>query len=649
MYAVSPAFHTAMQGDLRRVLARVVIDYTDPLLDQSITISTNDQARVSWPSQTADGLTQVPYLWTVLDGSWTAGGARHPMPDTEAMARLYQAGWWGKTQAGPDGAFAEPYPTLTVSHTPGPVHSLRVVGESILNEYPADFAIRLRDKDGVLLLEETVTGNNRLDWSMTLPAPVLEVATQELEIRSWSQPGTVVKIAEFFTRIQQTYENDGLVFLRLLEEREAGQGSLPGGNVSANEIVVTLSNEDHRFDIDNDTSPLYQLIVANRRVRAWLGAEIGEAVEWVPLGVYWAIDWDTPDDVLEAAVIARDRLELLRTSTYQPGAVLQDATLFDLAEAVLIDAGLSAAEYAIDAALQSVQVPWAWLSPMSHREALRLIAEASLAVVYADREGCIRIETPALSTPGAEVPGTWYIQGAPLPAETAAPDGLYNVGPDDYYPPVRTPSRQDMTANEIIVTTQPLRPAEAASEVYRSSAPIQVPAGQSAAVTVRYQSPPVIDAVVSLDAPAEGLSVTITTEFAWGATVEITNSSAISADATLVVTGKPLSVSGGEQVIARDEASISANGVLRYELPANPLVQTLAQAQAIASSLLAASKDPRRDIELNWRGNPALELGDLVSVLTDAQHDRRGAYSIIRQEIEWAGALSARLTGRRIT
>jgi hypothetical protein len=111
---------------------------------------------------------------------------------------------------------------------------------------------------------------------------------------------------------------------------------------------------------------------------------------------------------------------------------------------------------------------------------------------------------------------------------------------------------------------------------------------------------------------------------------------------TLVIQGKPLTVRNKERAIARDEASILENGVLRFEFPANPLVQTLDQAQAIADALLASAKDPRRDLEVDWRGNPALLLGDRITV-------KGKDYHVIRQEIEWAGALSSRLTGRRAT
>ena len=51
-------FMDAMRAQRRQVLAKVVIDYTDPLIDQSIQVDASERARISWPEQTADGLTQ---------------------------------------------------------------------------------------------------------------------------------------------------------------------------------------------------------------------------------------------------------------------------------------------------------------------------------------------------------------------------------------------------------------------------------------------------------------------------------------------------------------------------------------------------------------------------------------------------------------
>ncbi|HHV41481.1 MAG TPA: hypothetical protein GXX72_01345 [Clostridiaceae bacterium] len=67
---------------------------------------------------------------------------------------------------------------------------------------------------------------------------------------------------------------DDIISINLLEEREVSQGSLPVGNISANEIDIRLNNESRKFDAGNRQSPLYQLLKANRRIKAWLGADV---------------------------------------------------------------------------------------------------------------------------------------------------------------------------------------------------------------------------------------------------------------------------------------------------------------------------------------------------------------------------------------
>ncbi len=51
--------------------------------------------------------------------------------------------------------------------------------------------------------------------------------------------------------------------------------------------------------------------------------------EWVPLGTFWSLDWDSPDDTLEATVTARDRMELLRKGTYQTSSANNRRTIAD--------------------------------------------------------------------------------------------------------------------------------------------------------------------------------------------------------------------------------------------------------------------------------------------------------------------------------
>lgn len=646
MYPVSQDFLDKMRADKRQVLGRVQIDFTDPFLDQSIQTEVSEQANVSYHTQTADAVSEPYAKYAALDGAWVLGEdwALAPGPDE---ANIHQMGWWGLQLAQADGTFVSPYPTLTVTHAIRPIHSLRVVGDSKRGEYPVDFTIDLYAADGTLLHTETITGNTSIIWQYTLPAPVLDVAKQVLTITKWSHPGRQAKILEFFTSIQEIYEGDDVLLISLLEEREVSQGSLPVGNISSNEITIRLNNEIRKFDVGNPDSPLYGLIKPNRRIKAWLGVEKDDGTkEWVPLGIFWCGDWEAPEDDIYAQTRGRDRLELLRKSTYSTSQVQINKTLYDLAVAVLQDAGLKPDEYWVDTELQEFVVPYAYFEPQSHREALRKIAEACLGQVFCDRNGVLRIEGPSYTERRTEEQlGTYFLEGA-YPAEITALE-VYGIGPDDYFSK-NNPSKSDEMANYIEVETQPLRPAAVAEEVYRSNDPINVPTGDIKTLIVYYNKTPCIEANATLEG-ATNTVIQEVTYYAWGAEVKLYNPSGTAENVTLVINAKPLSVQNKEKAIAKDDISIRENGLIRYTFSGNPLVQTLSVAQTIANKLLQSYKDSRRDVEIEWRGNPALELGDII-LISDYQRGRediRGFYYITKQELEWDGALRAKLEGRR--
>jgi len=131
------------------------------------------------------------------------------------------------------------------------------------------------------------------------------------------------------------------------------------------------------------------------------------------LARFGGLDWDSPDDTLEATVTARDRMELLRKGTYQTSQVQQNKTLYEFAEIVLQDVGLTSDEYIIDTDLQNIIIPYSWFNPMSHREALRRIAEAGLAAAFQNRDGKIQIESFLI----------------------AGDESVLEITEDDYFPP----------------------------------------------------------------------------------------------------------------------------------------------------------------------------------------------------------------------
>ena len=232
MYPVTTDFIDKMKADRRQVFARVEIDYTDPFMDQSLTIEASEQANVSYPRQTADSVDQTTHKYACLDGTWDLTTGEYHLAPSASMLSQYQMGWWGAQFAGVGGAFTAPYPTLTVTHLPRPIRQLKVVGDTAREEYPVDFNIRLYGPDDTLLKTETVTGNTQVNWSKTLDPQVLDVAKQVLEITKWSHSGRCAKIIEFFTSIREVYETGDLV--AYIYWRKVAKGCLPVGILSTN-------------------------------------------------------------------------------------------------------------------------------------------------------------------------------------------------------------------------------------------------------------------------------------------------------------------------------------------------------------------------------------------------------------------------------
>lgn len=269
MYLVSNGFNEACKAVVRKVYGKVQIDYTDPFLDQSLVISATEQASASYPKHTSDTIV-IPFAkYAALDGAWVLDGTFTLAP-SEAYESVCEMGWWGSKLAGVGGAFSAPYPALTVAFFSRPIWSFKVVGDSKRVEYPVDFTVKLYGAGDVLKHTETVVGNTLVSWNKDIVA-VTAVVKSVLTITKWSHVGRQAKIMEFFTSIQEVYEGEDLLEIKLTEEREISSGSLPVGNISANEISVRLSNITRKFDSNNISSPLYQLIKANRRIKAWLG------------------------------------------------------------------------------------------------------------------------------------------------------------------------------------------------------------------------------------------------------------------------------------------------------------------------------------------------------------------------------------------
>jgi hypothetical protein len=226
----------------------------------------------------------------------------------------------------------------------------------------------------------------------------------------------------------------------------------------------------------------------------------------------------------------------------------------------------------------------------------------------------------------------------------------YSITKDDYFQK-NQPAKSEELFNSVVITTEPMIESEVSAEVYRSDAAVSVPASSTVVVECVYNSSPVKSALAVLEDESVGVTILSEDYYCWGAVITLQNTEPTEGTAIIVITGVALSVSGEATIEDHDDDSITENGLLKYEYPTNHLIQTREMAETIAAGLLANYKTFRKDITIDWRGNPALELGDIIEAPEYQRNlvNTLGLFYIYKQKTDFDGTLKSVTEGRKIS
>lgn len=615
MYDAWDTLEKVMDWPSRQVFAKVEIQYTEPLKDETLVITTPATARFTSSSFLSDGINEPSFKWASLHEN-KLDGSYHPLPSNDN----YSVGWWGSVLSDANGYFASPQ-KITIEFSPRSLTSVQVSGDSALGCYPVDFTYKLFDEDNNLQHTITVTGNTEVHWESNVPL-LPNTTKAEIEVTKISKSHHSLKLLELITVIIQTYERDMLESVQLLEEVGYVTGSVPIGNISSNEVDVTISNADRRFDLDNEDSPLYGFIKRHRRVRVWFGAEVNGNIEWSLMGVYWTTSWDIRDDLLTATLTARDRLELLRLSFIR-APIFQNKSLYYLFDYVLRDAGLKIEEFEIDPDLEDIIIPYAWLDNITHREALARLAKCGIVQVYCKRDGKIRVN-----------------KSLDAPADIAH---VFDESTNVYSS--RHPLAVTEQVNYVEVVHQQWAPTPGV-EVYNSEEAFTINAGETYVHQIEFNRGP----VVSISTPVVTASGTVTIEgytlYATGLELRLKNTSgSIITISSINITGTILEEQSRGTVIAKDDRAISQDGKIGVSV-SDVLIQSQSYAVELADQILQTYKDSRLDVVIENRGNVAAQLGSRVKFVKE--NGKESEYMVTRQTMTWAGYLEATTEGKRL-
>lgn len=623
MLTVTPAFKTATTATIRHPTANVDFIWTDvyidPLLDtdpdhdnENYNIKyarTDNDSNIS--KQVANNIISSSFEYALLDGSWTLDGTKRLGPHTPDEILANEIGWYSAAVCDTDGVFSTP-PKITVKFQARLLTSLRVAGYSD-TQYPTDFDIWIYDADDEELYHNNYTNTARV-WGIDIDE-LVNCTKMILQVNEWSVGSTVAKIMEFYTVEKSSFDGDMIVNLNLLEEREIRNGSSPIGNISCNEIDLTLQNIKINGVLDpfmpgNTSTPFQNFLTQNRRVIAYYGFNTGSTTEYVKIGTFWTDDWQCKDSEYTVKISAQDRMKFLKSASFE-GEVLFDISLYELAIYVLRKAKLLVIqdlEYSIDTELSNINIPVAYFDKVSYFEVLRSIAECACGTCYMSKDDILIIESYKKN----------YNSTVSL-----------NITRDNIFSKDQPINRDDMR-NYITVdiNTLSLKTEDNSTsiDIYKmadDSDPYTIEGSQqNKIIEVEYYQNPAFDQVVTIKNIVGCVPVINYTKskfFSWGCRLYINNNSAVAGTFKFDIKGKVYDSTVKDKKILPATDDVDGQNLIKEygkkELSyKNHLVQDSTTASIIAQALYDSYSLSRRDVIVEWRGDPSIELGDCIQV-----------------------------------
>lgn len=423
----------------------------------------------------------------------------------------------------------------------------------------------------------------------------------------------------YFDGITATeFTGDEIVSINLLEEANADADN-PLGAISSNEITITFDNTSRDFTPTNTIGVYYGKLKPNVKVVPYLGLELPDTTfEYVPLGIFRTGDWSSPSSNLEATVTGYDKLYEIGDEDVPMLPVKLNTTIYGMFEMLFTTLGLTPSEYNIDSSL-SQQIAIGWLPKGKVKEALQYLAVAGNCNVTTDRYGVIQVRNNfVLGDAVATITDGNQIITAENPQKYL---DVYNSVKVNYKVPELKPQASLVKTESLLIPNGGV----ILSEIEFSSGPVAT-----------------IDQVRLIGA----INAVITSvEYgAWSMNVQIQNPGSDEV-VTLEVLGQAVDIISST-FTAQDTDAIVAWGAKKLEID-NQLIQGLDVARLYANSLLQYVTDPAVNFSLNIRGNPALEVGDIIQIQDTI--DKIGTVDVIpvRINLDYDGALSATMQARK--
>ncbi len=414
--------------------------------------------------------------------------------------------------------------------------------------------------------------------------------------------------------------DEDIAAFTLLEEACAESLS-PLGALSSNEFTLTLNNREHRFTPTNTESPYYGKLIPNIKVIAYLGLEIIEdTYEYINLGTFRSQDWDTTSSDVEVSTVCHDRLYDLGQLDCPSIPIVQNTTLRDMFIYLFRSLGLNATEYEVDSTL-SYPLKYGWFLNGKVKDTLQKMAEGGSCLVYVDRDNKIKVRNTF--------------------------SGYNRVGYlDDQTQVIRSsiPQKYLKIYNQVSVIqkTPFVRDVEQILKLDK----IVIEPGIRTLSKMEFSTGPI--AIISQMQCSNGVFTKIKsfTHTAWNTTITIENTGPTAETIDIIAYGQKIEFVDTEATVQIAADSFIGERKLTIN---NMYIQDEIVAKDYAARILQFVSDPGAYVEIDYRGNPAIELWDVL-LLNDTA-DKIAGFEIVplRNSLDFDGSLTAKMTALRQT
>lgn len=571
----------------RYIKGKIVFEQVDTTAQPDATTTASSTHPITAAARSTDGvrITKARYA-SFETGRTTLGGSFIPVPSSGYA----NVGWWSQVQSNASKVFS---PAITVQALFSTNHTssgISIIWDDVSGEHATDFIVTFYNSSDVVIHTITELANTLSEY--VYQGVVTSFRKIIITINKWSKATRYARIQEILFGVLATYDSSSLGDMSMTEEMDIASEEL-----TKNILQFSINNVDQAYDPINPTG-VYQYLQKRQQIAAYLGCQFADgSVEYAPMGVFYLVGWTTSrtgDAKMKTSFTAHDKLEILDV-IYRKG-LLEASDIGTLITAVLTEAGLAATDYNIDAALFSIPT-YTILEVKTCRELLHELCVAGMAVARADRYGVIQVYQETIGVDVLEL------------SSKVAQEPEISLLPTVY---------------DVIVTSYTYSADAVDSQIYKA----EMVLSGTQTIVVEYDNPALYS---SYTFPS--VTVVSSTFYSNAAVMVVT----YTGTATLTIQGKKYTKSATPVTVVTGELD---GETLKIDIPS---IGTRAHATNVANWLIATAAR-RKELTVNWKQNPALEVGDEVSI--DTQFGTVTGCTVVSNSFSFTGGLNGTTKGR---